>query len=99
VGRKKVYALITFIPCLFITVTTFAAGVMNIKLYLSQDMLLNAGLSMVVIVMVAVIVVENVRVWLRLLKTDVPVGMNLERADRNYCPDVEKEMPEDLPLA
>lgn len=99
VGRKKVYALITFIPCLFITVTTFAAGVMNIKLYLSQDMLLNAGLSMVVIVMVAVIVVENVRVWLRLLKTEGPVGMNLERADRNYCPDVEKEMPEDLPLA
>jgi len=51
-------------------------------------------------VMVAVIVVENVRVWLKLLKTEGPVGMNLERPDRCYCPVVEEERaPEDVPLA
>ena len=42
IGRKKVYALITFIPCVLITVTTFAAGIMNVQTYLAKGQMLNA---------------------------------------------------------
>ncbi len=89
VGRKKRYALITLIPCILITVTTFAAGVLNIQTYLLKHQMLNAGLSVGILCLVVLIMMDNVRVWLLLLKTDRPVGMNDER-DAIYCPLVEE---------
>jgi carbon starvation protein len=76
ISAKKSYALITFIPCVFVTVTTFAAGIMNVQTYLAKDQLLNAWLSTGIIVLVVIIIVENIRVWIRLLQTKQPVGMN-----------------------
>ncbi len=76
ISTKKIYALITFIPCVFVTVTTFAAGIMNVQTYLGKNQLLNAWLSIGIIVFVIIIIVENVRAWIRLLKTEQPVGMN-----------------------
>ena len=76
ISAKKIYALITFIPCVFVTVTTFAAGIMNVQTYLAKDQLLNAWLSIGIIVLVVIIIVENIRVWIRLLQTKQPVGMN-----------------------
>ena len=77
ISVKKIYALITFIPCVFVTVTTFAAGVMNVQTYLAKDQLLNAWLSIGIIVfLVVIIIVENIRVWIRLLQIKQPVGMN-----------------------
>jgi len=87
IGRKKIYALITLIPCVLITVTTFAAGLMNIQTYLGKGQMLNAWLSMAIIVLVVIIIIDNVRVWLTLLKTDHPIGMNDER-EISYCPPV-----------
>ncbi|GAB7027205.1 carbon starvation CstA family protein [Geotalea toluenoxydans] len=98
ISAKKKYALITALPCAFITVTTFAAGLMNIKLYLAKGMMLNTVLSIVIIALVTVIIVENVRVWLTLLRTAKPVGMNDER-EKIYCPLVSPHAPDDLPLA
>ncbi|QEM67740.1 carbon starvation protein A [Geobacter sp. FeAm09] len=98
ISPRKRYALITLVPCAFITVTTFAAGFMNIRLYLAQGMMLNTVLSVVIIVLVTVIIVENLRVWLALLKTEKPLGMNDER-EHIYCPVVPAHAPDDLPLA
>ena len=76
ISAKKIYALITFIPCVFVTVTTFAAGIMNVQTYLAKDQLLNAWLSIGIIALVVIIIMENIRVWIRLLQTRQPVGMN-----------------------
>ncbi len=98
IASNKLYAIVTAAPCLVMAVTTFAAGFMNIKLYLSKGMMLNAVLSAVIIVLVSIIIVDNIRVWITLLKTEKPVGMNDERG-RIYCPAVSAHAPDDLPLA
>ncbi len=94
ISQKKVYALVTVIPCAFVSITTFVAGIMNIQLYLSRNMMLNAVLSIVIIVLVTVIIVDNVRVWMGLLKTEKPIGMNTER-EIIYCPIVPTDRPPD----
>ncbi|HET6490040.1 MAG TPA: carbon starvation protein A [Syntrophales bacterium] len=99
IGTKKIYALITAVPCIFVAVTTFAAGIMNIQLYVARNMVLNTLLSVVILVLVAIIIVDNVRVWLELLKTEKPIGMNTER-EIIYCPIVAADHPpDDKPLA
>ena len=76
ISSKKSYAFITMIPCILITVTTFAAGLMNVQTYFSKGQLLNAWLSITIIILVVAIIIDNIRVWLKLYKTDQPVGMN-----------------------
>ncbi len=96
IGRKKVYALITFVPCVLITVTTLAAGMMNVRTYLAKDQMLNVWLSVFVILLVVMILADNIRVWLKLLRTDQPMGMNDGR-DQIYCPIVSADAPPDIP--
>jgi carbon starvation protein len=80
-------------------VTTFAAGIMNIQLYVARNMVLNTVMSVVILVLVAIIIVDNVRVWMGLLKTEGPIGMNTER-EIVYCPIVAVDHPpDDKPLA
>ena len=98
ISNRKRYALVTAVPCVFMALTTFAAGFMNIKLYLAKGMMLNTALSIVIIVLVTIIIVDNFRVWITLLKTEEPVGMNDDR-DTIYCPVVPAHAPDDLPLA
>ncbi|MEI6211219.1 MAG: carbon starvation protein A [bacterium] len=76
VAKRKVYALTTAIPCLFLTVVTFCADVLNIRTYYAKHDLLKLWLSAGVLVIVAVVIADNVRVWLRLLKTREPAGLN-----------------------
>jgi carbon starvation protein len=94
IGQKKIYALITFVPCAFVTVTTFAAGIMNVRMYLAKNQMLNAWLSIGIIVLVVIIIADNVRVWMKLLKTNKPIGMNVER-DTVYCPVISPNAPPD----
>jgi len=94
IGRKKSYALITFVPCILITITTLAAGFMNIQTYLAKSQMLNVWLSMAVILLVVIIIADNIRVWLKLLRTDKPIGMNDDR-DQIYCPIVPADAPPD----
>ncbi len=72
---------------------------MNVQMYLARNMMLNAVLSIVIIVLVTIIIVDNVRVWLQLLKTEAPIGMNTERIII-YCSIVPADRsPDDKPLA
>jgi carbon starvation protein len=91
IGRKKIYAFITMVPCILITITTFAAGMMNIQTYLAKSQMLNAWLSIGIILLVVIIIVDNVRVWIRLFKEDGPIGMNDER-ETVYHPSVPEEI-------
>ena len=94
IGQKKIYALITFIPCVLITVTTFAAGIMNVRTYLSKGQMLNVWLSVAIIVLVVIIIADNVRVWFKLLQTDKPIGLNDGR-DQVFCPVIPADAPPD----
>jgi carbon starvation protein len=94
ISAKKSYALITFIPCVFVTITTFAAGIMNVQTYLAKNQMLNAWLSIGIILLVVIIMVENIRVQIKLLKTDKPIGMNDDR-DVVYCPVIPADAPPD----
>jgi carbon starvation protein len=94
ISAKKSYALITFIPCIFVTITTFAAGIMNTQTYLAKNQMLNAWLSIGILILVVVIIFENIRVQIKLLKTDKPIGMNDDR-DVVYCPVIPADAPPD----
>ena len=94
ISAKKSYALITFIPCVFVTITTFAAGIMNTQMYLAKNQMLNAWLSIGIIVLVVIIIFENIRVQIKLLKTDKPIGMNVDR-EVVYCPYIPADAPPD----
>ena len=99
ISAKKIYALVTLVPCAFVSITTFVAGIMNVQMYLARNMMLNAVLSIVIIVLVTIIIVDNVRVWIGLLKTEGPIGMNTER-EIIYCPILPADRPpDDKPLA
>jgi carbon starvation protein len=91
IGLKKIYAPITMVPSILLTITTFAAGVMNIRTYLAKSQMLNAWLSIGIILLVVIIIVDNVRVWIRLFKEDGPIGMNDER-ETVYHPSVPEEI-------
>jgi len=97
ISAKKIYALITAVPCAFVSITTFVAGIMNVQMYLARNMMLNAVLSIIIIALVTIIIVDNVRVWIQLLKTEKPIGMNTER-EFVYCPIVPDHAPDDKTL-
>lgn len=89
VGRKKTYALITAVPCLFLTVVTFTADVLNIRMYHAKHDSVKLWLSVGVLVIVAAVIADNVRVWLKLLKTREPAGLNDQREPRDVSMDVQ----------
>jgi len=71
--RKPHYALITFLPSVFMVVTTIFAGISNIFTnYLPKNTsqgYLNAGLSVLMLVLVLIVYFESLRKIHRLLKT------------------------------
>ena len=76
IAKKKSYALVTVVPCAFLTVVTFTAGYLNFKDYWAKGQMVCAWLSIGILIAVAVVIADNVRVWLKLLKTTEPVGLN-----------------------
>ncbi len=74
--RPARYALTTFLPCAFLTVTTMTAGVLNTFRYLSPAYIAEKGpligyvdgiLSIVLLLLVAVVLADSGRRWLRIL--------------------------------
>ena len=70
--RPAPYALVTFLPLCFLTVTTMTAGVLNTFRYLSPEYIAQKGaavsyldgiLSVVLLLLVATILVDSVRRW------------------------------------
>ena len=59
---------------------------MNVQMYLARNMMLNAVLSIVIIALVTIIIVDNVRVWLQLLKTEA-THRHEQRTGNHLLPD------------
>jgi carbon starvation protein len=78
---KKSYALITFLPLVFLSVTVLWADVLNIGMYMNFNNTLgniNATVSVMLLALVIITLLDSIRVWLQLLKTEKPIGMNTE---------------------
>ena len=89
IAKRKVYALVSLAPCVFLTAVTFTAGYLNFKMYWAQNQMVCAWLSIGILIAVAVVIGDNVRVWFRLLKTTKPAGLN--------TPTEPKEPTEEVP--
>ncbi len=74
-SAKRIYALTTFIPFVFLVVTTYAAGFLNIQGYLAKGaaaadtatrfvFTINTVLSVAMLVLSTVILIVSVRDWL-----------------------------------
>jgi carbon starvation protein len=70
--RPAPYALVTFLPLCFLTVTTMTAGVLNTFRYLSPAYIAQKGaavgildgvLSIVLLLLVGTILIDSVRRW------------------------------------
>ena len=86
VTRHKACALVTAIPCLFLTVVTFTADRLNIRDYQARHDSVKLWISAAVLILAAVVIADNVRVWLRLLRTREPAGLNNRSAPRDASP-------------
>jgi carbon starvation protein len=65
---KARYAWTTFIPMVFLTVTTITAGYQNIVInYLPKHNYLLAAISAIMLIMVILIIADSVRTWVKLL--------------------------------
>lgn len=81
ISPKKSYAWVTFAPLSFLTVTVIYAGILNVAMFYKRgDALgnINGTVSIVLIVLVIITLLDSIRKWIELLKTDKPVGMNIE---------------------
>ncbi|WP_371369351.1 Peptide transporter CstA [Sporomusa rhizae] len=81
IAPKKSYAWITFAPLAFLTVTVIAAGVMNVQMFFNRGDTLgntNGTVSVFLIILVIITLLDSIRLWLKLLKNDKPIGMNTE---------------------
>ncbi len=81
IAPKKSYALVTFAPLVFLATTVILAGTMNVQMFFKRGDALgttNGTVSIVLIILTVVTLADSIRLWLQLLKTDKPVGMNTE---------------------
>ncbi|VBB07058.1 carbon starvation protein csta [Lucifera butyrica] len=83
VAPKKIYAAVTAVPAAFLAVTVFAAGYLNINLFFKRHDLLgliNGILSVVLLTLVAAILIDACRSWIKLLKREKPAGLSVPAA-------------------
>ncbi|WP_277612545.1 carbon starvation protein A [Veillonella intestinalis] len=67
-GHKR-YAWVTLIPCIFIAVITVMADYENIVYnYIPEGQWMLVGVSILMLILVAIVMVEAVRSWIRLAK-------------------------------
>ena len=70
-SSKKIYALITFIPFLFMFSVTFTAGILNIfKIYLPAGTVhsrINMVLTAIMLILVLIISIDGMRNWINVL--------------------------------
>jgi len=66
--KKKIYVLVTIIPCAFVFVTAMAACVLNIKIYFASNQILNAWICILIMIMITFVILDSIRKWVVLLK-------------------------------
>ena len=96
IAAKKSYAYITFAPLLFLAITVMYAGAMNMMMFFKRgDTLgiINGSVSVVLMILVVVTLVDSIRKWLELLKTDKPIGMNIEEYNNCSIGDAKPNIP------
>lgn len=74
-SRKRIYALVTFLPMTFMVATVFTAGVMNIPMYLAakpSPMFVSVVLTVIMLLLAAIVVVDSIIKWYKIL-TSPPV--------------------------
>lgn len=77
-GKQK-YMLITILPLIFIAITTFTAGITNIfNNYIPQNKIVLIIMSIVLVVMLAIILFDSVRVWIVELRKNKDAMSNKE---------------------
>jgi carbon starvation protein len=76
VARRKAFALVTAVPCAFLTAVTFTADILNIRNALAAHNALHVWISAGILGVVALAMADNVRVWLRLLAAPAPPGLH-----------------------
>lgn len=70
---KVRYAWTTFVPMVFLAITTITAGYQNIVInYLPKHKYLLAVLSAIMLIMVILILIDSVRTWIKLLSRNAP---------------------------
>ncbi len=95
-NNKKLYALVTFLPMLFMLATTVTAGIMNIFInYLPQGSFngnLNALLSAVMIILVVIIVIDSSVKWYFYLKEHGLKTRQIEKEEKTKEKDPAMEL-------
>ncbi|MDQ3813455.1 MAG: carbon starvation protein A [Armatimonadota bacterium] len=77
-ATKRQYALVPFLPLCFLTVTVLYAGVLNLRGYLNPPagkpaQTVPAVLTAAMLILVAVVIVDSVIQWARLIRSTQPV--------------------------
>ena len=78
IASKKSYALVTFVPLVFLTITEMTAGILNIESYFFAGKILNASIGAVLLILVVFTLLDTFYKWRKLLSRKKPVGMNIE---------------------
>lgn len=86
ISQVKSYALITFVPFVFLCVTVVFASVKNTIMFFNRGDSLgttNGTISVILLVLVIVTLIDSARKWKELMATEKPEGMNTEI--KNFC--------------
>ncbi len=78
IAPKKSYAWVCLAPLCFLSVTVLTADVMNMNNYWKAGDALKVGISIILFFLVVITLVDSARKWVELLKTEKPLGMNLD---------------------
>lgn len=86
IAAKKSYALVTFVPLLFLSVTVLTAGGMSARNFFARGNTLgniDGTVCIILILLVLITLIDSIRKWRTLLKNPQPVGMNIEHQPVN----------------
>ncbi|NRA73958.1 MAG: carbon starvation protein A [Rickettsiales bacterium] len=76
--KKKIYCLVTIIPCGFIFVTAMSACFFNIRNYFFDKQFLNAWICIAIVLMISFVILDSIRTWIALLyKKETFIDVNL----------------------
>jgi carbon starvation protein len=67
-SAKRIYALVTLLPMLFLVVTVFTGGLWNIPMHWAKNQPVSAVLTIIMLALAAIIVVDSTIKWTTILR-------------------------------